>query len=185
MNKNKKQKMNSERLLSNSVSDKTEKNISDKEFQDLLEDVRDFVGEMHHTASVSANLNEHQISDEWATKVKEAYEKPIETTFNAYKSLRQNIVELLQSVFEDFLKSKYDLIDRIFLLNKNSLHYAIIMKEESFEAEAEIIEFKMDYDSTQFSSSFPLIISFVDSDDIKGANYFKELDFEGESESAL
>jgi hypothetical protein len=77
---------------------------------------------------------------------------------------------MIHNQFVNFLKTKSELINEIYLVRENSLHYAILFTDDSIENETEIIEFKMDYDDTPVSGKFPLILSFLDKEDLAGAD---------------
>ena len=149
--------------------------IKNDEFQEILEMVRDMMGELHHTASTSVVLNEIEVKDEWAENIKEVLQKPVITNFQALKSIETSIIDMIQARFKEFARSKSDLIEKAVLVSKNSLHYAIVLKDDTIENEAEILEFKMDYDETPVANRFPLIISFPHLEHLEGANTAQEI----------
>lgn len=151
------------------------KEISGDEIQQILEMVRDMMGQMHHEASVSVDLNEMNISNKWAEEVKAMFSSPVKSSFEALQSFEKSIRELIHEQFLNFLKTQTDLIERVYLVSNNRLHYAIVLNEHTIENEAEIIEFKMNYDETPVSRKFPLILSFPDAEDLEGATLQEEL----------
>lgn len=159
-----------EALLNNQTD-----NIDQTEFKQLLEMVRDMMGELHQEASLSVELNDLNITNEWADGIKELVNTPLKTSFDALKSIEKTILGMVHQEFIDFLKTKSHKIDKAFLVTENTLHYAIVLKEDSIESEAEIIEFKMDYNDTPVSKKFPLLISFPNEDQLKGAKLSEEL----------
>jgi len=150
--------------------------IQDEDFQQLLEMVRDMMEELHHTASTSAELNQFAITDEWAENIKEVLHSPVISSFQALKSIEKSIINMIQDQFNEFIKSKKHLIEKVFLVSENSLHYAFVLKDSTIDNEAEILEFKMDYDDTPIAQRFPLIISFPKEEHLEGARISKELD---------
>lgn len=147
------------------------------DFQEILEMVRDMMGELHQTASVSAELNELDISDEWAEGIREVFRSPVISSYEALKQIEKSIIEMLHEQFLDFLEDKKGLIDSIYLVSANRLHYAIVLKDDSIDNEAEILHYKMIYDETPVSKKFPLVISFPDKNHLEGANLETELKF--------
>jgi len=127
------------------------------------------MGEMHHEASISARLNELNISNEWAEEIKAMFSAPVKSSFEALQSIEKSIRDMIHEQILEFLGTKEHLIDNIYLVSENRLHYAIVLNEHTIENEAEIIEFKMNYDETPVSRKFPLILSFPESEDLEGA----------------
>lgn len=149
--------------------------IQGEEFQKLLEMVRDMMGELHHTASTSVELSQFDITDEWAETIKESLRSPVISNFQALKSIEESIINLMQEQFTEFIQTKSHLIDKAYLVSESSLHYAIVLNEDTIDNEAEILEFKMDYDDTPISQRFPLVISFPNEKHLEGASLSKEL----------
>ena len=92
---------------------------------------------------------------------------------------------MIHNQFVNFLKTKSELINEIYLVRENSLHYAILFTDDSIENETEIIEFKMDYDDTPVSGKFPLILSFLDKEDLAGADIKNEFHLDKKSDGVL
>lgn len=152
-----------------------QEDVDQTEFKQLLEMVRDMMGEWHKEASLSVELNDLNISNEWADEIKELVSSPLKTSFDALQSLEKSILGMVHQQFVHFLKSKSSKIHKAFLVAENRLHYAIVLKEDSIENEAAIIEFKMNYDEIPVSRKFPLLISFPDEDQLQGAKISEEL----------
>ena len=149
--------------------------IDQTEFKQLLEMVRDMMGELHQEATLSVELNDLNISNEWADGLKELINSPLKTNFDALKSIEKSIWGIVHQGFIKFLNTKSNKIDKAYLVREYSLHYAIVLKEDSIENEAEVLEYKMDYDDTPVSKKFPLIISFPKEDQLEGAILSEEL----------
>lgn len=152
-----------------------QEDINQTEFKQLLEMVRDMMGEWHQEASLSVELNDMSISNEWVDEIKEMVSSPLKTSFDALKSIEKTILGMVHQQFIAFLSSRSSIIHRAFLVAENRLHYAIVLKEDSIENEAKIIEFKMNYDDTPVSKKFPLLISFPDEGQLQGAKISEEL----------
>lgn len=161
----------------NTTEQPTTTDNANDELQAILEMVRDMMGELFHQADIGAHLNKLNISTEWADEIKAWFKSPVILSYESLQNLEESIRAMIHVQFMDFLQDREHLIDKIYLVAKSSLHYAIILKEDSIPNEAEIIGFKMNYDSTPVSDRFPLIISFVDSEDLEGANIEQELSF--------
>lgn len=161
--------------MNETVLNTEETGIKEDKFQEILEMVRDMMGELHHAASTSVVLNENDIKDEWAENIKEILQQPVISNFQALKSIEISIIEMIQPRFNEFIRSKSDLIEKAVLVSEKSLHYAIVLKDDTIENEAEILEFKMDYDETPVAKKFPLIISFPQLEHLEGANTAQEI----------
>lgn len=164
-------------MMDSNIQDKLNASgdIPKEEFQKLLEMVADMMKNLHHEATVSAELNEMDITSEWAEEIKTWFDSPVKSSYEALQSLESSIRDMIHDQFMSFINSHADRIDKIFRVSEHQLHYAIILKEDSIDDEAVIIEFKMNYDESPVSRRFPLILSFVDSDDLEGAKLYKEL----------
>ncbi|NGP87353.1 hypothetical protein [Fodinibius halophilus] len=149
--------------------------VQGEEFQKLLEMVRDMMGELHHTASTSVELNQLDITNEWAETIKKGLGSPVISNFQALKSIEESIINMMQEQFIEFIQTKSHLIDSAYIVSENSLHYAIVLKEDTINNEGEILEFKMDYDDTPISQRFPLVISFPSKEHLEDASLSKEL----------
>lgn len=161
--------------MEESILQSEHQEIQDEDFQKLLEMVRDMMEELHHTASTSVELNQFNITDEWAENIKEGLRSPVISNFQALKSIEESIINMMQEQFNEFIQTKNHLIDKAFLVSENSLHYAIVLKDDTIDNEAEILEFKMDYDDTPIAKRFPLIISFPQENHLEDAKLSKEL----------
>lgn len=146
------------------------------EFQEVLEMIRDMMGDFYQSARISAELHEMNISDDWSEGVKEILQSPLKSSFDALQSIELSIISMIQSQFRDFLRTNSHLFDSVYLLKENSLHYAIVLKNDTIESEAELLEFKMDYDSTPISKKFPLIISFPEADHLQNSKVAREIE---------
>jgi len=162
--------------MSKTVLHKDDANdIKKDNFQQILEMVRDMMGELHRTASTSAELNDIDISDEWAENVKKVIQKPVISNYEALKAIEKSTIEMIQERFNEFIRSKADLIEKAVLVSESALHYAIVLNDDTMENEAEIIEFKMDYDEIPVSNKFPLIISFPNLEHLEDAKVAQEI----------
>lgn len=161
--------------MEEAISNSNQIENSRENFQEILELIRDMMGELHHSASIGADLNSLNISNEWAEGIKEFFNSPVKTSFEAFQALQNSINQMIQAQFEDFLITKKELIDKVFLISNNKLHYAIILKEDTIEHEAEVLEFKLNYDETPIAKKFPLIISFPEYGHLEGARLETEL----------
>lgn len=150
--------------------------ISSKELQKALEIIRDMMGEIHHEASLGVKLNEMNISNDWAEGIKAIFKAPVKSSYEALQSIEKSIRDMIDDQIKDYLHSKKHLIQGAYRISEERLHYAIVLKEHSIDNEAEIIEFKMDYDETPVSQKFPLIISFVEKQNLEGAQIQEQLD---------
>lgn len=151
------------------------KEITGNDLQKALEMMRDMMGEIHHEATIGANLNKFNISSEWAEGVKQILTSPVRSSYEALRSIEESIQEMIHGQFFEFLRSQAKLIDKAYKVSDNQLHYAIILRNHSFSNEAKIIDFKMKYDETPVSQKFPLIISFVELEELEGAKLQEEL----------
>lgn len=161
--------------MENAIKNSNELDIPNDRVQEVLELVREMFGELHHHASTGVDLHSLNISSEWAEGIKEMFNSPVKTSFEAYQNIQNSINTMIQGQFFTFLSSKQDLIDKAFLIDNNRLHYGIVLKEDTIENEANLLEFKLDYDETPVSKKFPLIISFLDLEDLEKANIETEL----------
>ncbi len=149
---------------------------SKEDLQKALEIIREMMGEMYQEASLGARLNEMNITTEWAEGVKEMFTSPVKSNFEALKSIENSIIDMIHRGFLDFLNSKNHLIDKAYRVTDNYLHYALILNSQDIENQAEIIEYKMEYDETPVSRRFPLILSFLEPGELEGADFKEELD---------
>lgn len=147
------------------------------DFQEFLEFVRDSMREMHREVSLGAELHRLDLSNELTDTMKEVFDSPIKTSFEALASLEESIIQMIQEQFVTFLETKIELIDCAYLVAENSLHYSIVLKDQSIESEASLLEFKMAYDETPVSVRFPLIINFPEYSHLEGAELARQLDF--------
>lgn len=81
----------------------------------------------------------------------------------------------VQETFEEYLRTHKDIIEKAYLVNENSLHYAILLKQDTFENQAKIIAFKIQYDTTLKSKLYPFILSFPPKRNLTQTSQFKEI----------
>ena len=162
--------------MEEAVIGKNQEETNSTEFQQLLEMVRDMMGELHQEASLSVELNELNISNEWADGIKALVNSPLKSSFEALQSLEESILGMINEKFVKHLDSNKELIDELYRVSNKRLHYAIVLKEDTIDNEAEILEFKMNYDETPISRKFPLLITFPDKEHLKDANLAQKLE---------
>lgn len=149
-----------------------------EELSIMLQHLRKFFGDAHDMASVGLELHDLDIPNEFTDGVKQAIETPIQSGYEAFQYVKTSLMQQISNEFEKFLSTKMELIDRVFLVSKNQLHYVIILKENNITNRVEILDFKMDYDEKPVSKSFPLIVTFTKLEHLKGAKITREVTFE-------
>lgn len=162
-------------MKTNTPSYDTSPEITHNELQQVLEMVRDMMGEIHHEASAGAELHGMNIANEWADSIKAIFSAPVKSSYEALQSIEKSIRDMIHEQILEFLHSKHDLIQNVYRVSANQLHYAIVLKEDTIDNEAEIIEFKMNYDETPVSQKIPVIFSFVDEELLEGAQIQEKL----------
>jgi len=154
-----------------------DKSLEQDDIARFLTAMRDFFGDMRDEAEISQELYDLDIENRLTQEVKKFHDDPILSSFEALESVEKSIISLIHSEVTNYLHEHNDIIDEAYRVSKKSLHYAIVLKEDSFENEAELIDYKIKYDQqTPIANRFPLIFSFPQKDVLDDANLEEQLE---------